>query len=183
MTVRSAALFPLLPIRFDVSLPSTNGYADGRDQGRDRSPHFVDAGSTARTAIPAAAPRIEARGAEIQRLRTGRQSSRRDPARDRFSRGVNRAVARQSFNCSRNARSARDDGSCANTARWRSSGIAHASTMRFGDLSVRMRSDGQKPNGAEKQRPKYIPVDPEHRSHSRKRHQAKAPALHAPAAD
>jgi hypothetical protein len=42
------------------------------------------------------------------------------------------------------------------------------STIGFGDLSVRMRHDGQEPNGAEKQRPECIPVDPEHRSYSRK---------------
>jgi len=39
-----------------------------------------------------------------------------------------------------------------------------ASTLRVGDLSVRMRNDRHEPNGAEKQRPERIPVDPDHRS-------------------
>src|SRR5713101_9366501 len=39
--------------------------------------------------------------------------------------------------------------------------------LPVGDLSVRMRNDRHEPNGAEKQRPERIPVDPEHRSYSR----------------
>src|ERR1700694_4002424 len=42
-----------------------------------------------------------------------------------------------------------------------------ASALPVGDLSVRMRNDRHEPNGAEKQRPERIPVNPEHRSYSR----------------
>jgi hypothetical protein len=42
-----------------------------------------------------------------------------------------------------------------------------APALPVGDLSVRMRNDRHEPNGAEKQRPESIPVDPEHRSYSR----------------
>jgi len=42
-----------------------------------------------------------------------------------------------------------------------------SSALPVGDLSVRMRNDRHEPNGAEKQRPERIPVDPEHRSYSR----------------
>jgi hypothetical protein len=45
--------------------------------------------------------------------------------------------------------------------------IHMASALPVGDLSVRMRNDRHEPNGAEKQRPERIPVDPEHRSYSR----------------
>ena len=42
-----------------------------------------------------------------------------------------------------------------------------ASALPVGDLSVRMRNDRHEPNGAEKQRPERIPVNPDHRSCSR----------------
>src|SRR5258706_13816798 len=42
-----------------------------------------------------------------------------------------------------------------------------ASALHVGHLSVRMRNDRHEPNGAEKQRPERIPVDPEHHSCSR----------------
>jgi len=42
-----------------------------------------------------------------------------------------------------------------------------SSALPVGDLSVRMRNDRHEPNGAEKQQPERIPVDPEHRSYSR----------------
>ena len=42
-----------------------------------------------------------------------------------------------------------------------------ASALPVGDLSVRMRNDRHEPNGAEKQRPERIPVEPDHRSCSR----------------
>jgi hypothetical protein len=42
-----------------------------------------------------------------------------------------------------------------------------ASALPVGDISVRMRNDRHEPNGAKKQRPERIPIDPEHRSHSR----------------
>ena len=42
-----------------------------------------------------------------------------------------------------------------------------SSALPVGDLSVRMRNDRHEPNGAEKQRPERIPVDPDHRSCSR----------------
>jgi hypothetical protein len=45
--------------------------------------------------------------------------------------------------------------------------IHMASGLPVGDLSVWMRNDRHEPNGAEKQRPERIPVDPEHRSCSR----------------
>ena len=45
--------------------------------------------------------------------------------------------------------------------------IHMASALPVGDLSVRMRNDRHEPNGAEKQRPERIPVDPCHRSCSR----------------
>ena len=49
----------------------------------------ANAAGAARAAIPAAArPHRGTRGAEIQRRRTGGQSARRDPARDRFPRGA-----------------------------------------------------------------------------------------------
>src|SRR5712664_4635211 len=42
-----------------------------------------------------------------------------------------------------------------------------SSALPVGDLSVRMRNDRHEPNGAKKQRPERIPIDPEHRSYSR----------------
>jgi hypothetical protein len=45
--------------------------------------------------------------------------------------------------------------------------IHMALALPVGDLSVRMRNDRHEPNGAEKQRPERIPVDPRHRSSSR----------------
>ena len=39
--------------------------------------------------------------------------------------------------------------------------------LPVGDLGVWMRNDGHEPNGAEKQRPERIPVNPEHCSYSR----------------
>ena len=41
-----------------------------------------------------------------------------------------------------------------------------ASALPVGDLGVRMGNDGHEPDGAEKQRPARIPVDPEHRGYS-----------------
>src|ERR1700716_1358255 len=41
------------------------------------------------------------------------------------------------------------------------------SPLPVGDLSFRMRNDRHEPNGARKQRPERIPIDPEHRSYSR----------------
>src|ERR1700716_4383497 len=42
-----------------------------------------------------------------------------------------------------------------------------ASALPVGELSFRMRNDRHEPNGARKQRPERIPIDPEHRSYSR----------------
>jgi len=42
-----------------------------------------------------------------------------------------------------------------------------ASALPVGNLSVRMRNDRHEPNGAEKQRPERVPIDPEHGSCSR----------------
>jgi hypothetical protein len=39
--------------------------------------------------------------------------------------------------------------------------------LPVGNPSVRMRNDRHEPNGAKKQRPERIPIDPEHRSYSR----------------
>jgi hypothetical protein len=53
--------------------------------------------------------------------------------------------------------------------------IHMASELPVGDLSVRMRNNRHEPNGAEKQRPERIPVNPEHRSCSRNEHQLGTP--------
>jgi hypothetical protein len=45
--------------------------------------------------------------------------------------------------------------------------MSRASTPPVGNPSVRMRNDRHEPNGAKKQRPERIPIDPEHRSYSR----------------
>ena len=42
-----------------------------------------------------------------------------------------------------------------------------ASALGCGNFSVRMRNDRHEPDGAKKQRPERIPIDPEHRSYSR----------------
>src|ERR1700726_1498120 len=54
---------------------------------------------------------------------------------------------------------------------------AEIDKLPVSDLSVWMRNDRHEPNGAEKQRPERIPVDPEHRSCSRNATSAIDPLL------